>query len=103
MSENKKPFIEGKIKGNIKDNSNPPPKPKIPPPAQPKMQMKYSYRIDLNSDYPYIQETDVPSEKTITWKLEEILLQKNEIILDYQDSWSRIRKWLQENHPELLI
>lgn len=65
--------------------------------------MKYSYRIDLNSDYPYIQETDVPSEKTITWKLEEILLQKNEIILDYQDSWSRIRKWLQENHPELLI
>lgn len=65
--------------------------------------MKYSYRINLNSDYPYIQETDVPSEKTITWKLEEILLQKNEIILDYQDSWSRIRKWLKENHPEILI
>ena len=65
--------------------------------------MKYSYRIDLNSDYPYIQETDVPSEKTITWKLEEILLQKNEIILDYQDSWSRIRKWLKENHPKILI
>ena len=38
MSENQEQFqfIEGKIKGNMKDNSNPPPKPKIPPPAQPK-------------------------------------------------------------------
>lgn len=51
--------------------------------------MNYSYKIDLNRDYPYIQETDILSEKSITWSLEEILLEKDEIIVGYQDSWSR--------------
>ena len=64
--------------------------------------MKYSYRIDLNTDYPYVQETHVPSEKTITWKLEEFMLDKNEITSVYQ-SWNRVRKWLQEHHSELLL
>ena len=53
--------------------------------------MKYSYRIGLNTDYPYIQETHVPSEKTITWKLEEFMLDKNKITSVYQ-SWDRVRK-----------
>ena len=51
--------------------------------------MKYTYKIDLNPDYPYIQEIDVTSEKTMTWKLEEFMLDKNEITSVYQ-SWNRV-------------
>ena len=65
--------------------------------------MNYRYKIDLNPEYPYIQEIENSSSKCINWKLEEIMLGENEIYDLYQNSWNRVRKWLKENHPELLL
>lgn len=73
--------------------------------------MNYSYKINLNCDYPYVQETNISSKESRVVPIEDMIVKKNEILLSefgfgnpyYQASWNRVREWLKENHSELLL